>query len=761
MNRVFLTLLLIIPSLTLTTITAQTLGVDIYDLGDDNANNYSGNWEVTNQGSGFSDWTFDQATPNDGFAGRFIGSFSEALDVNNEAFALYANGGDNATSGAKAAFPKTMDEGDSFTVSIGINFRDGAKGFDLRDASNNTIINFNVGNDEYKLNGSTTLFNNTYDANTVITFTFMQNSDTISWTAVRSGGLTDSASGTLSDINSGTINNIRFYNVSAGTNNDGGNGERNLFFNSLAFNSLYTIAGNSAVTSSGDTTVPYLTIESGSTLTIPASSSVVVSGNLNNSGDLTLNSTSSAYASLIVNGVATGTATYNRYANVEGSGESGSGGNDLISFPLVPSDGITFDTFLGFGSPENSTKIPNNGSVYGFGPYENSTQNFVNFPLSSTESLIEGKGYRTATSGGTNLVFTGDVETNTVPITITTPIDGNQWNLIGNPFPSYISAMDFLNSNSEVLDPAATAIYGYNSATYSGTGETVGNFTIINELSNTDLNIAPGQGFFVAAMDTPNFSDTVNFTTNTRTTTGADDFIEGRTTTTNYRLKLNLIGASTYSTSFYFNSNSTLSLDAGYDAAVFGGIEEASTYPLYSHLVENNAGRAFAIQSLNENALNDVIIPLGVHSNQGEQLTFTIDSYNLPTGIEVYLEDNETNSSTLLNLSDYILTPSTTLNGTGRFFLRFSNTVLSTPQNSIANLNVFTNYTDKTINIQGELSSPTNARVYDIQGRLVVSQLLNVRNNKQSINVSKLSTGIYIVKLENGTLNEARKVILK
>ena len=177
--------------------------------------------------------------------------------------------------------------------------------------------------------------------------------------------------------------------------------------------------------------------------------------------------------------------------------------------------------------------------------------------------------------------------------------------------------------------------------------------------------------------------------------------------------------------------------------------------------MENNAGRAFAIQSLNENALNDVIIPLGVHSNQGEQLTFTIDSYNLPTGIEVYLEDNETNSSTLLNLSDYILTPSTTLNGTGRFFLRFSNTVLSTPQNSIANLNVFTNYTDKTINIQGELSSPTNARVYDIQGRLVVSQLLNVRNNKQSINVSKLSTGIYIVKLENGTLNEARKVILK
>ena len=153
----------------------QTLGVDTFTLGNDDSDNYGGSWNATNLGTGFSDWTFDQATPNGGFAGRFIGTFSSAIDVNGNSFAMYANSGNDAVSGATTYMPKAMEEGDSFTVSVGVNFRDGNKGFDLRDGSNNTIINFNIGSDQYNITGTSGLFSNAYDANTVITFTFTQN----------------------------------------------------------------------------------------------------------------------------------------------------------------------------------------------------------------------------------------------------------------------------------------------------------------------------------------------------------------------------------------------------------------------------------------------------------------------------------------------------------------------------------------------------------------------------------------------------------
>jgi hypothetical protein len=212
-------------------------------IAEDDADNYDPSaWDTNNnQGTGFGAWAFDTATPNDGAAGRFIGSFSTALDVNSKSFGLFANSGNDATSGATRPFLKSLEDGDTFTVSVGVNFRDGNKGFDLRDSNDNTIINFNVGGDAYNLTGTLDLFGNAFDANTVFTFTFTQNANDVSWTVDRTGGLTATQSGTISGINSGTINDIRFYNVSAGTNNDGGAGQRNLYFNSLEMTSPFVM----------------------------------------------------------------------------------------------------------------------------------------------------------------------------------------------------------------------------------------------------------------------------------------------------------------------------------------------------------------------------------------------------------------------------------------------------------------------------------------------------------------------------------------
>ncbi len=730
----------------------QTLGVDTFTLGNDDSDNYGGSWNATNLGTGFSDWTFDQATPNGGFAGRFIGTFSSAIDVNGNSFAMYANSGNDAVSGATTYMPKAMEEGDSFTVSVGVNFRDGNKGFDLRDGSNNTIINFNVGSDQYNITGTSGLFSNAYDANTVITFTFTQNANSVSWTADRSGGLTGSENGTISSINSGTITNIRFYNVSAGTNGDGGSGQRNLFLNSLNFESTYTIAENTTVNVTTSETVPYLSIENGSTVNVTKTGNLEVSGNLNNIGSLILNSDSDEYSSLIVDGTATGNVVYNRHVN----SNDPVNGNDLISAPL---SGQAFNVFIA-----NNTNIltSSSGPEVLFGDFDNDNASapYQIWNDTDTTPLLAGIGYRSGIEIGapTNLVsFEGIVNTSLVEVAIDQG-SASILNLVGNPFPSYLDAQAFLTQNAALLDPSAVVIYGYNDST---DGTSADDYTIISALENNTLNIAPGQGFFVASNA---LGGNLQFTTSTpdmRLTSTDDDFIAGRSTSsavTNVNINLSN-STDSFLTKVYFTASAGLGLDPGYDASLLGGV--APSFAIFSHLVEDNINVPFATQAIGETDYNDTTIALGVNANMGEQLTFSITENTLPTSIEVYLDDTLTSTSTLLNTSDYVLTPSEDLNGTGRFYLRFSNSALSTTDAIFDGISIYTNQNNKTINIAGQLTEGTSANVYDIQGRLVTTNALESNTTLQTIDASNLHTGIYIVKLVNGDATKTEKIILK
>ncbi len=228
----------------------------------------------------------------------------------------------------------------------------------------------------------------------------------------------------------------------------------------------------------------------------------------------------------------------------------------------------------------------------------------------------------------------------------------------------------------------------------------------------------------------------------------------------NYNLELQLsTSLDSFKTDFYFNDNASLGLDPGYDAKVFG--QGTPGFSIYSHLVEGNTGLAMGIQSLGNADLADTSISLGVNANQGEQLTFSISVNTLPVGISVYLDDTISNTSTLLNSGDYVLTPTKDLSGTGRFFLRFADSALSNVDNTLDALRIYTNDIDKTIVITGQLLEATTATVYDLQGRLVVVAPLEISNTRQSIDVSNLSTGVYVVQLTDAVKNKSQKLIIK
>ncbi len=125
-------------------------------------------------------------------------------------------------------------------------------------------------------------------------------------------------------------------------------------------------------------------------------------------------------------------------------------------------------------------------------------------------------------------------------------------------------------------------------------------------------------------------------------------------------------------------------------------------------------------------------------------------------------EDTLENTLTLLNNSDYAFTPTADLNGTGRFFLRYSSESLSLDMNDGLNeLIIYTNENSKDITIKGILTSATKTDLYDIQGRLVLSEKLDQSSSTNTIDVSAMSSGIYVIKVSSAYSTKTQKLIIK
>lgn len=193
--------------------------------GSDKASNYGGTWtNGSNGGTGFSPWNLT-GNNNDNstlFAGYFLGdSTAGSGDINTAgvSFAVYANPG-NAFANADRNFDSSLLSGQTFSLDLAVNFRNGNKGFNLYDGATE-IFNFNVGSNMYSINGVDTGL--TYDAASVFHLSFTQ-------TSLAGGTYTVSRGANMfSNTYTGDASGFRLYN--SGTD-DGGN-SNNLYFNNL------------------------------------------------------------------------------------------------------------------------------------------------------------------------------------------------------------------------------------------------------------------------------------------------------------------------------------------------------------------------------------------------------------------------------------------------------------------------------------------------------------------------------------------------
>ena len=490
-------------------------------------------------------------------------------------------------------------------------------------------------------------------------------------------------------------------------------------------------------------------VTTGNTLTIDETSSLTVSGDFTNTGTVTLNSTADDYSSLIVTGTASGDIVYNRYVNVYD--DTAGGGWDLVCSPV----GMSIADFI----TANGSNIQVLGDDYAFSQFNNATGQWERYATASQTGNFEaGKGYSMATTGGSTVAFTGAMQSADQSINIINNNGlngvGRRWNLVSNPFPSYIlgntaaGTNNFMDANSAVIDSEFLAVYGWNGSSY----------TIYNQLSGA-FSMAPGQGFWVAALNT---SDTaLNFTAAMRTTTGTGDFVSSpQLLTYNVAVKLYNGEIEKATTDFYFRDGLSLDLDPGYDAAAFN-----QSMALSTRLPQGSQETAFGINAMGMDAMQNTRVPLEIRQNAGQAFRVSIADMELPEDIYVYLEDTLNGTLTSLKDQDFELVAQSNLSGSDRFFIVFkSNSVLSNGDTlGINALNVYKANTDSFVTIAGispELGK-LNVSLYNILGQTVREKALSSATATQRVSTQGLASGLYIVQIRSGNQTTVKKIIVK
>ncbi|MEO1031667.1 MAG: hypothetical protein AAFX55_09705, partial [Bacteroidota bacterium] len=178
------------------------------------------------------------------------------------------------------------------------------------------------------------------------------------------------------------------------------------------------------------------------TFTVSAGASVTIDGGVTLTANaLNLQSTSSSYSSLILDGSISGTINYHRYTAQVGP----IGTNDLIATPF---SGQTFGAF-----DTANTNLAASGSTHAFAPYNTVSGAYENYDSVTNAATVigQGMGYRAATTDGSTLMFTGlAASTDILNIPISDAAAGNAWSLMGNPYPSYLDLIPTIEYTNRI-----------------------------------------------------------------------------------------------------------------------------------------------------------------------------------------------------------------------------------------------------------------------------------------------------------------------
>lgn len=412
-----------------------------------------------------------------------------------------------------------------------------------------------------------------------------------------------------------------------------------------------------------------------------------------------------------------------------------------------------------------STTTGNEGNL-AFSTYDGNANPKYSYPYTSTTAAaignsdndisVDGKGYVINTAAGeTDIRWRARLQTDDVSIDISDA--GDQFNLVGNPYPAYLHANDNADGTNNVLR--------VNGANGSGVldEDTIWLWDAANSMFETKVlggdsfRINPMQGFFVKAKTGGDVTESFSFTEAMQSHTSTNTFFK----TSNQRFEIDLSissGKLSRSTSIRYIENMTTSFDNGYDGSMFGGY--SSGLEVYTNMVNNDSSKKLAIQSLPNTNFEDMIIPVGINAVANSEITFSAKTLNVPSGYKVFLEDRLNNTFTRLDEANakYVATVKEVATE-GRFYLHTRSAALSTDSELLNSVSICKSDA-ATLRIVGLSQGKSNVKLFNVLGKQVMNSSFNALGVKE-IALPKLAAGVYIVQLETETGSLNKKIVLE
>jgi hypothetical protein len=390
--------------------------------------------------------------------------------------------------------------------------------------------------------------------------------------------------------------------------------------------------------------------------------------------------------------------------------------------------------------------------------------------------MTAGIGY-TAMAPNTNpfvdtqsVIFTGEVNNGIVNVPVYVSADTNNstddFNLIGNPYPSAIDADLFLNhpSNANAIEgtiylwthnTSANANI-YSSDDYATFTVGTGGISAVSQGETPTGKIASGQGFFVDAIQ----NETLIFSNEMRTDTGNTNFFKQKNSKGQNQKNETKIWLNLYNDNGAFNQiligfleEATEAIEQKFDGLRFDGNSFVSFYSI----AEN---KKLAIQGTKE-WQEDMVIPLGFSCKIKEKITLKISIDHIEGELaekEVYLYDNLLNITHNLKTEDYAFETEFEGNFDDRFTLKFNQQVLNT-ENTVTSIDtlLIKNEAEYLSVATSENSTISTIKLHDILGRTIMSNSVNDNKLQISKNIFH-QKGVYILYVQ---LEDSRVMIQK
>lgn len=542
-------------------------------------------------------------------------------------------------------------------------------------------------------------------------------------------------------------------------------------FKNIVFNNNFNTSISNNIIATGN-----VNINTSKTVTVAANNYLQASNNLVNSGTLNVLDKGSLVM-LNDSGTVTNTGTINVYKTTTPFEKYD---YTYWSSPIVSTTiATTFPTWqTGYAykfEPTNFVDLVtiNNGVQTASIPdgFDDDENDWVN-----ATTMTPGVGYiiMGPTSGvfpkTESVTFTGTVNNGVIApkifLTPGTPSD-DDWNLVGNPYPSAISANDFINANlpnisgtlyfwTHKADLGGGLNLGPDTSNFSqddyamynltggtATGATVGTGSVSGSSVPTGY-IASGQGFFVEA-EADNVSLTFNNSMRSRSHSNSQFYKlapkKGKNNVKD-RLWLNLensLGMFSQQLVGYFSETTT-----GYDMGYDGLLNDVGNYVNFYSFVDNDQYKIQGRSSFDENDQ----VRLGYSSAVSGTFNISIDSKEgvfVKEDTEIYLEDKLLNVMHNIKKSPYSFT---TDKGTfnDRFVLRYTNASVVNKDIMAFEEEVIVSQKDKRIQIDSQ-EIMNNVYIYDESGRKIY-QKTNVNHNQLVINNLMPTNQMLVVKIE-------------